>query len=45
MSFGREGAICDDIEIIQISLRFEPRSRAYTRAAGSLQGGVWMRSR
>jgi len=39
MSIGREGAICEYIEIMQIPPRFEQRRRAYRCVAGNLQYG------
>ncbi len=39
MSFGREGAICEYIEIMQIPPRFERRRGAYRCVAGDLQDG------
>jgi len=37
MSFGREGAICEYIEIMQIPPRFERRCRAYRCIMAILQ--------
>jgi hypothetical protein len=37
MGFGRENAICEYIEIMQISPRFERRSGAYKYITGVLQ--------
>jgi hypothetical protein len=37
MGFGREGAICEFIEIMQIPPRFERRFAAYKSIAGVLQ--------
>jgi hypothetical protein len=39
MSIGREGAICEYIEIMQIPPRFERRRGAYRCVAGDLQYG------
>src|SRR5258705_10020862 len=39
MSFGREGVICEYIEIMQIPPRFERRRAAYKSIAGVLQYG------
>src|ERR1700733_7456856 len=39
MGFGREGAICEYIEIMQIPPRFERRSAAYKGIIGVLQYG------